>query len=191
MALEDPPSQPTAASPSTAGTPPASEPHRRPTLWIALTVLFALVAVGLGAWALSERSDANDAQAKLDAQASAAEAGATPAASATPSSTVNQVFATIETELGLSGENVDQIKASIDKAQANVDNAQKAKADATNAIDRLKAEAQSITASAEKTRACLRGAVDSLKQAVQSGGVEAGVAELQSLAGSCRSEAAG
>ena len=53
---------------STQPQPPAQPGRRRPTLWIGLTVLCALAAVGLGIWAFSAQSDADDAEAKLSAQ---------------------------------------------------------------------------------------------------------------------------
>ena len=37
--------------------------NRRPTVWIVLTCVFALAAVGLGIWAINAQSDADSAKA--------------------------------------------------------------------------------------------------------------------------------
>ena len=39
-----------------------------PTLWVALTAVFAIAAIGLGIWAFSLKSDRDDAQATVDRQ---------------------------------------------------------------------------------------------------------------------------
>ncbi len=50
-----------------------SDSGERPTFWIVLSVVLLLVAVGLGAWAISAQRKADDAQEQLAAQQRAAE----------------------------------------------------------------------------------------------------------------------
>src|SRR3954467_7884080 len=67
---------------------PAPSPHRRPTMWIVLCAVLALAVVGLGIWALTAQSDADDAQAKLGKATAAAAAGSGgPSQAATPTAT--------------------------------------------------------------------------------------------------------
>jgi hypothetical protein len=40
----------------------------RPTLWIALTAIFALAAIGFAIWAFTTKSDLDDAEATIDRQ---------------------------------------------------------------------------------------------------------------------------
>ena len=41
---------------------------RPPTVWIVLTAVFALAAIGLGIWAFTTKSDLDDANATIDQQ---------------------------------------------------------------------------------------------------------------------------
>jgi uncharacterized protein HemX len=152
----------------------------RPTGWIVTAAVLAVIAVGLGIWAFSAQSDVDDAQATLDAQAQAADVD--PA--------TQQRFEDAKEQLGIAGENVDQLNQELEEALANAEQAEQARTDAAGAIDRAEAELAAFKARAEVTKTCLRGAFDTLETAFSDGGLEAAVTELEALSGGCRSAAA-
>jgi pyruvate/2-oxoglutarate dehydrogenase complex dihydrolipoamide acyltransferase (E2) component len=175
---------------------------RRPTVWIVLTVLFACAALGLGVWALSAQSAADDAEAKLSSQEQAAVAGPTaepaateaPVESATPvaaeaDAETQQRYEDVRRELGQAGENIDQLQRELEHAVAGAEEAEQARKGAGGALDQAKAEGRAVQAQFEVTRTCLRGTLGALDEAFSSGGLEAAVIQLESLAGQCQSAA--
>jgi predicted negative regulator of RcsB-dependent stress response len=146
---------------------------------IVLCVVLALAVVGLAIWGFNAKSDADDAEAKLAAQQQAAVGGDAKAA-----------FEQVATELGVSSESIDDIQQQVDAAKAKVDAAEVQREQASGAIDTAKAEVESFKAQAEQARTCLQGSLDALGAAVDAGGVEAAVEQLQQIAGSCRSAVA-
>jgi exonuclease VII small subunit len=173
----------------------------RPTLWIVLTVFFACAAVGLGVWAFSAQSDADDAEAKLSSKEQAAAAEQTePAATEAPVETATPVAAEVDAEtqqryedvkaeLGQAGEDIDQLEQELEQAIAGAEEAEQARKEASGALDEAKAEVEAAQAQFEVTRTCLRGTLGALDEAFASGGLEAAVTQLESLAGQCRSAA--
>jgi uncharacterized protein HemX len=164
------------------------EAKKRPTALIVLCAVLALAVIGLAVWAFSAQSDADDAEAKLAEQQRAA-AQATPE----PGGVSDEAEAAVEqvaTELGVTDESIDDIQQQIDAAKAKVDAAQVQREQASGAVDTAKAELESFKAKAEQAQACLKGSLDALSTAVDAGGVDAAVQELQQIAGSCRSAAA-
>jgi chemotaxis protein histidine kinase CheA len=194
---------PSDAEAASAGTPTRTpnEPgaHRRPTGWIVLSCVLTVAAVGLGIWAISAQSDADEAQAKLASAAKAAtsstpEPTAAPTSASTPASVevdpaTQQQFEQVASDLGATSESVDQIEQDLDQAAAKADSAEQARDDATGAVDTAKAEAQAISARFELTQTCLRGTLSALSSAFESGGLEAAVQQLQKLSGNCASTA--
>ena len=183
-----------------AGPEREPEHHRRPVGWIVLSCVLALAAIGLGVWAIGAQSDADDAQAKLAAQAKAANATPEPTAEATatppPAATaapvdpaIQEDFEQVAEDLGATSESVDQIEQDLEQASAKVGDAEKARESASGAIDKAKAEAQELGARFELTRTCLRGTLSALGTAFESGGMDAVVQQLQKLSGSCASAA--
>src|SRR5215218_10591156 len=131
-----------------AGPPEDAEPgRRRSTVWIVLSGILAVAAVGLGIWALSAQSNADDTQTKLDAATKAAAANqadasqpqatatpaptAAPAAAPTPDAAAQQQFDELTTALGATNETLDEIQGDLDKVAAAADDAQQAKTDAS------------------------------------------------------------
>jgi septal ring factor EnvC (AmiA/AmiB activator) len=171
-----PPKAPRSAS----ETQTASHPKpKRPTGWIVITVLLAVAVVVLAIWAAGAQSDADDAQAKLDAQA-------TPAA---VSAETQETYEAASKELGQTEDDLDQIQSDLDDALAAVDTADQARENAAGAADKVKAELDSVKARSEVTRACLRGSLDALGAAFSSGGLTAAADELGAISGKCRSAA--
>jgi hypothetical protein len=162
--------------------------NRRPTVWIVLTCVFALAAVGLGIWAINAQSDADDAKADLAASQQAA-SEATPSAAPTVDPAAQQALDDATAQLGQVSDDVAQIQSELETAAANADAARQKAEDATGAVDKLRAEAESFKAQAELTSTCLKGTLGALKQAYTSGGVEAATEQLKALAGECRDAA--
>ena len=172
--------------------PPAGREHsRRP--WIVISAILAVVAAGLAVWAFSAQSDADDAQAKLAAEARAASA-ATP--EPTPESqpaeldpATQQEFDQVKEDLGAATESIDEIEQQLEDAAANAADAEQARDEASGAVEKAKAELEAFKADLELTRTCLRGALEALGTAFSQGGAEAAVSELQKLSGGCASAA--
>jgi hypothetical protein len=173
-------------------------------MWIVLCGVLAVAVVGLGIWALSAQNDADDAQAKLAKTTAAAAAGgaasqaatptataqpATPAATATPDAATQQAIDALTAALGATNESLQNIQQDIEKASASADEARQAKADASNALERAKADVAEFKANAQLAGACLRGVLEAVKTAYSSGGVQAAVDQATALAGSCRGAA--
>jgi uncharacterized protein HemX len=169
-------------------TEPRSPAKKRPTVLIVLCGVLALAVVGLAVWAFSAQSDADDAEAKLAEQQQAAAQATSDAAGV--GDDVKSAFQQIATELGATNESIDDIQAQIDAAKAKVDAAQVQREQASGAVDTAKAELESFKAKAEQAQTCLKASLDALGTAVDAGGVDAAVQELEQIAGSCQSAAA-
>jgi chromosome segregation ATPase len=182
MSTEDPKSTSDEGAPARPPESTGTE-RRRPTGWIVLCGVLAIAVVGLAIWAFSAQSDADDAQAKLEAQ----QIAATEAADADPDA--QQLFEQVANELGATGESLDEIEQELEQASARVDEAEQAREDAAGAIDAARAEAEAFKAQFELTRTCLRGTLDAVGSAFTAGGLEAAAQELQKLSGSCQSAA--
>ena len=169
--------------------------HRRPTVWIVLTCVFAVAAIGLGIWAINAQSDADDAKADLSAQQpSASEPTAAPTEAPTeapaPAATVDaetqQAFEDAKSQFGDVTQDVEQMEAQIAEAKKGLEAAQQKAADASGAVEKLRADAEAFKAQAALTKTCLLGTVGALEEAYQSGGLEAAAQRLKALAGDCR-----
>jgi len=183
-----------ASAPSTATL--TAMPTKKPTGWIILSCVLALAAVGLGVWAFSAQSDADDAQAKLEsaeqavqaatpAPTTAPESTPAPAPEATPDPAVQEQFDQIAADLGATNASVEQIQQDLEAAAAKVSDAAQAKEDASGALDTARAEIEEAQARFELTKTCMLGTVDALGAAFETGGLNAAVEELQTLATNC------
>jgi exonuclease VII small subunit len=157
--------------------------RRRPTLWIGLTLLCALAAVGLGIWAFSAQSDADDAEAKLSAQQQESAPASSPPAEGGPET--QKSYEEAKDELGETTEDIDQLEQELDEAVATAEKAEQQREDAGNALDKATAELEAVKAQSEVRRTCLRGALHALDAAFSSGGLDAAAEELGRLAGQC------
>ena len=164
--------------------PPAQPERRRPTLWIGLTVLCALLAVGLGIWAFSAQSDADDAEAKLSAQQ---QDGAPASPPAEADAETQKSYEDAKAEIGETTEDIDQLEKELDEAVATAEEAEQQREDAGSALDKATAELEAVKARSEVRRTCLRGTLHALDAAFSSGGLDAAAEELGRLAGQCGS----
>ena len=173
--------------------PPASpdEPraagrrHRRPAGLIIACALLGLLAIGSGIWALQSKSEADDAQAALEKT----ERDPAPTSTSTEDAELQADFAEIEEEIGATNESVEDMQRQLADAEKQLEEATTDREEADDALTAAKAETETFKANAERARACLSGAVEAVGAAVESGGAEAAVAQLEQLAGSCRSAA--
>ena len=196
-----------------------ADDKQRPTVWIVLTVVFACAAIALGIVALNGQSDADDVAVEAASEEVAAEEPTpepepapvetetpapvetetpAPGATETPEPVAPEIVIDPETQrryeeakaqLGQAGEDIDRLKQELEAAVAEAGDADRARQEAEGAIERAKAEAEAIQAKMEVTKACLRGTLAALDEAFTTGGAEAAVELLESLAGSCKSEA--
>jgi hypothetical protein len=172
-------------------TPQEPQEKHRPTALIVLCAVLGVAVVGLAIWAFSAQSDADDAQAKLDAQERAAsqatpEPTPEPAQPAEVDPDTQAQFEQIAEDLGAAGESLDAIEQELEQAAARYDDAVQAREEAEGVVESAQAEAEAFKAQLDLTRTCLRGALDAVSAAYEGGGLEAAVAELQAISGSCR-----
>jgi peptidoglycan hydrolase CwlO-like protein len=162
---------------------------KRPTVWIVVTCVLAVAVVGLGIWAFSAQSDADDAKAALATKEQAA-SEPTPAPTAAPAATtdpaVQQAIDDTQAALGGVTEDVAQMQADLEQAATNFETAQQKAQDASGAVDKLRAEADAFKARAELATTCLKGSLDALKESYTAGGTSAAAEKLKALAGQCR-----
>ena len=64
-------STPEGAAPPSAGQAPGSAPDGKPTVWIVIAAIAVLVAIGLGVWALTTKSDLDSANETIKKQKAA------------------------------------------------------------------------------------------------------------------------
>jgi chromosome segregation ATPase len=166
--------------------------------WIIATVVLAVAVVGLGAYAVSLRSDIDDKDAQIASQQQQLEeqqgvAGDVQDAAASLAENTQQAF-------GQLGEQLDQIEsaasATQEETQAAIENAEQAAADAKERADSAQddvaaaeARADEAEAQAEAAGACARGYVQAIGGAFDAGSVEEGVSQamtdIEALNASC------
>jgi uncharacterized protein HemX len=157
---------------------------KRHTALIALCALLAIAVVGLAVWGANQKSNADDAQAKVEAQQKAA------SSATSAGDDIKSAFDKAAAQIGANSDAIDEIQQQIDAAKAKVDAADQQRQQASGVIDTAKAELASFKAKAEQASTCLKGSLNALGAAIDAGGAEAAVQELQQIAGSCASAAA-
>jgi chromosome segregation ATPase len=189
--------------------PPEAKPggeearRRRPTLWIVLTVLFALAAVGLGIWAFSLNSDLDDAEATVEKQddqiaaqkeqlaaqeeelAQAEEPGGDLIAGA------KQAYEEVGSELQVSEQESAAVEQELENAASQLEQAEAEVAEAKSEADKAKATLKEAEASAETAKACAQSAIAAFGSIFEAAsvqeGIEGAVAQLETLEPACGS----
>jgi hypothetical protein len=172
-----------------------------PTLWIALTAVFALIAVGLGIWAFSLRSDRDDAQATVDRQqqelatqeqgASKEETGLSADAKAARAS-----YARVRGSLIRADRQDTDFKAEVNRQADELTQARRDVQNADSADDKAKAQLRAAGKERELATACAQGTVDIIDgflDATAAGaggnsgaGVKAAMKKLEDLEPGCK-----
>jgi chromosome segregation ATPase len=164
------------------------------TKWKVATLVLALAVVGIGAYALSLRSDIEDKDAQIAAQQEQlAEregiAGDVQEAAAGLAENAQQAF-------GQLGDQLDEIEGTQADAQAAIDAAEQAAADAKaradsaeDEVEEAEARADEATAKADAAAACARGYLSAVGDAFDAASVSEGVSEamtdIEALNASC------
>ena len=175
-----------------------SSPKRGARAWIVATIVLAVVAVGLGAWALSLRSDVDDKDAEIAAQQQQLEeqkgvANDIREAAGGIAQDVQQGMRDLAHQLeevqGTATATQEQTQQAIDRAETAAANAQAQVKDAGSELDRARAQADEAGAKAEAAAACARGYISAIAGAFDAPSLSDGVAQaksaVQALAGSC------
>jgi hypothetical protein len=166
--------------------------------WIVATVVLGVVAIGLGAWALSLRSDVDEKDAKIAAQQQQLEeqkgiADEVREATGGIAQNVQQAMRDLADQLdevqGTTAATQEQTQQAIDRAEDAAAAAQARVESAGSKLDRARAQADEAAAKAEAAAACARGYISAIAGAFDASSVSDGVAqaksEIQALAGSC------
>jgi chromosome segregation ATPase len=176
---------------------PSSRTHGA-RAWIVATIVLAVAAVGLGAWALSLRSDVDDKDAEIAAQQQQLEkqkgvAEDVREAAGGIAQNIQQAMGDLADQLkevqGTTAATQQQTQQAIDRAEEAAAKAQAQVEGAGNRLDRARAQADEAAAKAEAAGACARGYISAIAGAFDAPSLSDGVAqaksELEALAGSC------
>ena len=162
------------------------------------TIVFALVAIGLGAWALSLRSDNEDKDATIASQQQQLEeqqgvAGQLEEAASGFAEDTRQELSGLGDQLddiqGTAAATQEETQAAIDRAEDAAAEAQANVDSAGDEVDRAKAQADEAAARAEAAGACARGYLSAIAGAFDADSIADGVdharSEIEALSGSC------
>ena len=181
-------------------TDPATEKPGNPARkWIIATVVLLVAVVGVGAWALSLRSDVDDKDAQIASQQQQLEKGQGVAGDVQEAASG---FAD-DTQQALSelGDQLDQAQsdaaatqaetqAAIERAEQTAADAKARAGSAEGAVDQANARADEAAAKAEAVGACARGYLSAIGNAFDaesiSEGVEQAKSDIQALNASCK-----
>ncbi len=179
-------------------TDSSAQPRHPATKWVVATVVLLVAVVGLGAWALSLRSDVDDKDAQIAAQQQQLEeqkgvADNVQDAAASLTADAQQAFDAL-------GQQIDELEgaaaATQEETQAAIDKADQAAADANaradsaqDEVEKADARADEAAAQAEAAGACARGYVSAIGGAFDAASLSEGVtqamSEIESLNASC------
>ena len=177
---------------------PADAHRHRPTGWIVATVVLLLAVIGLGAWALSLRSDNQDKDATIASQQQ--QLAEQQGVAGDLREAAGNAAQDVQDALSGLGDQLDQIEGTANATQQDVQDAIAQAEDAADAardeaesaggeVDRLRAQAEEATAKAQEAGACARGYVSAIAGALGASSVSEGVdqarGEIESLSGSC------
>ena len=191
-----PPDEELRDQPSVSG-PTASK--KRPIVWMVLTGLAILVAIGFGVWAVKVHSDLDDQRAATqaaEAQAAAQAEAAAAVAAVEDIAANNEIFV-------VSNEEVAQAESEVAAAEEAVAQANDAAAEASNAVSTAQDEASKLRAELEQARAerdlaraerqearvCARGSLGALS-ALGRDDAEGG-SELETVSSACAASVSG
>jgi hypothetical protein len=177
--------------------------RRSPTVWIALTVVFALAAVGLGIWAFATKSDLDDAEATIEQQRRQLASGQRRLEAQERRSTRQEqaerafgerainAYRRIRRRLLRARGQERGLRATIDKEVGELDQARREVADAQSANTRETARLKEARERTDVAAACARGTIDAIDEFFNAESAEAGanraMRELERLRPRCES----
>lgn len=169
---------------------------KSPTVWIVLTAVFALAAIGLGIWAFTTKSDLDDAEATIDQQkqqlaSEQQKASRQEAAEKAFGARAEAAYRRVRRRLLRARGEESNLRGTIEKEAGEYKQAQKQVA-AANSQDEK--EAARLKAAREKTdvaAACARGTVDAINKFFDAANARAGadkaMRELENIQTRCQS----
>jgi hypothetical protein len=186
---EQPATPPNGPEPGPPGGQEPPKKHR--SRWVWVSAVLGLAVVGLLVWALSLRSDLDDANAKNEQQQ---ETGNTIAAAA------RDAYDSLASELGATNEDLADTEQQLDEAQQAAEDAQQdadaAKQTAENTSDELdkakaeadqaKAEAEAAGSKVEIAGECAKAYVNAAKGLLDGGDGDAVREQMQGITDDCR-----
>ena len=176
------------SDPTPASDPQSTSGHpaRR---WIVATVVLLVVAVGLGAWAFSLRSDVDDKDAQIAAQQQ--ELDEQQGVADQVQEAASGLADDAQQALGELGDQLDQAQseaaATQEDTQNTIDDAEQAAADAQDRADsaeddvaQAKARADEATAEAAAVGACAKGYLSAIGSVFDAASISDGVTQAKS-----------
>jgi hypothetical protein len=182
----------------TAPEPPrisGTGPSARPWLWIGLTAFFALLAIALGIWGFSKKSDLDDARADEaqlrrqlgDAQETAEQ---TETQQQTVEAKTKRAYRKVRRRFVREKQRTAAFRRDIRTQRRELAQARQQVANATTDDERRAARLKAANEQADVAAACARGALDSIDRFFEATdpdkGANAAVASLQDLQGQCQ-----
>jgi chromosome segregation ATPase len=159
----------------------------RPTVWIALTILFALAAIGLAIWGFSKKSDLDDTKDKLAQQEQ--QAGQTESADVALDDAEKARYRAVRRRLIAARHQERDLNAQVHTERAQYDQAKTDLANANTEEERQQAQLNVLTQRHELAAACARGAVasydDLIEATTASAGAKKAIGTLQGLQSDC------
>lgn len=166
--------------------------------WKVATAVFAVAAIGLGAWALSLRSDSEDKDTQIAAQQQQIEeqqgvAGQLRETASGLAEDTQQALSDLGDQLddieGIADATQQDAEAAIDEAETAAADAKERVDSATDEVDKAEAQAEEAGARADAAAACARGYLSAIGSAFGadslSAGTEQAKSEIEALNGSC------
>jgi hypothetical protein len=168
----------------------------RPTLWMALTAIFALAAIGFAIWAFTTKSDLDDAEATIDRQqqqlaSEQQRASRREAAERAFGERAERAYRRVRRRLLRARGEERNLHATIEKEVGELRQAQREVANAQSATQREAAELRHARARGEVAAACARGTVDAINKFFDAESAQTGanraMRELERLQPRCES----
>lgn len=160
---------------------------KRPMLWIALTAVFAIAAIGLGIWGISKKNDLDDAKDKLAKQEQ--QAGQTESADVALDDAEKARYRAVRRRLISARHQERDLNAQISTEHSQLDQAKTNLANANTVAERREAELNVLRQQRELAAACARGAVasydDLIDATTASVGAHEAIKTLQGLQSDC------
>jgi hypothetical protein len=186
---------PSSDEPSTGGPPAADRPRdSRATTWMVISGVLALIAVGLGIWALTTKSDLDDANATIDEQeqqlASAEQtAQGEEARLRAFGERERAAFRRVRRRFIREEAEARNLKATISKEAAALEQARNEAGAAESQDQKDQAALKQARQEARLSTACVKGAVNALDRFFNASSARAGangaVRELESIQDQC------
>ena len=187
-----PPDDEVRAQPSTA-TATTNGKKKRPILWMVITGIAVVAAIGLGIWAVtvySDLQDQKDATQAAEAQAAAqAEAAAAAASEVEKINASNQVFVVSNEDVAAAQQAVDEANAAAAEASNAVSAAQDEASKLRAELEQARAERDLARAERQQARICSRGSLGVIQGLGKSD--EQAAQEMQTVSSACAASVSG